>query len=349
MDLVEFLLILTIVGFIGLFYFIRALILGRKRKKCIALFEKTPNAIKVFMYNHKAFRQCIAIKCEDYTMRQCNALLSEQESKLKILETSFNYLSIITKEYSTGLRFYISVNHIKCEESRLNTPGEIDSLFIYTLTPDTLNHLAQVTKITYKLYQNYENALYDSSGDSENAQGIRQYINDNNIKCFYHFTDIRNIESIVKNNGLYSWYSCQEKGITIKNPGGDELSRSLDARKGVADYVRLSFASYIPMQYRKEKEGARIVILEIHPSVATLKETLFSDENATSNTCFIGGGLSSLQKVNLNAIKGCYNRTDPMFSKNQAEILVKSHIPLKYILNITYAIDVCHFWETHNT
>ena len=57
----------------------------------------------------------------------------------------------------------------------------------------------------------------------------------------YHFTDRANIPSIKKHGGPYSWYTCEQKSIEIKMPGGNQLSRDLDLRYNLHDYVRLSF------------------------------------------------------------------------------------------------------------
>lgn len=40
------------------------------------------------------------------------------------------------------------------------------------------------------------------------------------IKKLYHFTDRDNLESIIKQGGLYSWADCEAKNIRIPKPGG---------------------------------------------------------------------------------------------------------------------------------
>jgi NAD(P)-dependent dehydrogenase (short-subunit alcohol dehydrogenase family) len=97
------------------------------------------------------------------------------------------------------------------------------------------------------------------------------------------------------------------------------------AGKNIGKEIALKFAA----------EGANIVVLKIHPSVAILHNTLFSNMNATSNMCSVGADLKALKRINLEATRKAYVKsTDKDFAELQAEVLVKTHLPLKYILNI---------------
>lgn len=164
---------------------------------------------------------------------------------------------------------------------------------------------------------------------------IMKLLENNGIKWFYHFTDRENIESIKKYGGLFSWKYCRDHGIEIPNAGGNDVSRSLDVRHNLQDFVRLSFCSDHPMAYRKECEGADVVFLRISVEVATFKTTVFSDMNATDNAHCHGTGLEDLQKVDFDAVKRTYvSREDDDFKAHQAEVKVKTFVPLRYILNI---------------
>ncbi len=89
------------------------------------------------------------------------------------------------------------------------------------------------------------------------------------------------------------------------------------------------------MIYRLEQNGYNIVLLKIDIDVAYFSNTLFSDINATDSNHSHGGTLKYLKRVNFSATKKSYvSRTDPDFKPHQAEILVKTWIPLKYIKNI---------------
>ena len=92
------------------------------------------------------------------------------------------------------------------------------------------------------------------------------------------------------------------------------------------------------MMYRalKDRRILNPVILEINPDVMLLETTQFSDMNATSNNCNVGSTFQYLKKVNFSIAKnGKYlELADHQKPYCQAEILVYSHIPLNYILNI---------------
>lgn len=174
-----------------------------------------------------------------------------------------------------------------------------------------------------------------TSTKSDDANNILQYLRDNGVYHFYHFTDSRNVEMIKKYGGLYSWEYSKEHKIPVIDYGGDNQSRELDARHGLQDYVRLSFCSDHPMAYRKHQEGHSLVLLKIKIDVAALKNTLFSNTNAAANDHYHGLGFSALKRVNIRATQQNYvGRDNPIFHEHQAECMVKTFIPKEYIINI---------------
>ena len=70
--------------------------------------------------------------------------------------------------------------------------------------------------------------------------------------------------------------------------------------------------------------------------VAYLKGTLFSDMNATKTGHKTGGALNDLSKVRFDIVKlpNHFNLEEPEKSFYQAEILVKTFIPKRYIVNL---------------
>jgi hypothetical protein len=155
------------------------------------------------------------------------------------------------------------------------------------------------------------------------------------IKFLYHFTDTANIPSIIQHDGLYSWWFCQQNGISIPKPGANDISRQLDRHKDLQDYVRLSFNGNPPMLKQAVHEGRieKPVVLKISSEVICWKATLFSDLNATANGAQIGGDIDDIKKIKFEIVTQpyCDEHTKPFY---QAEVLVKTHIPVKYILNI---------------
>jgi len=163
------------------------------------------------------------------------------------------------------------------------------------------------------------------------AQIIASY----QIEALYHFTDYSNIASIIEKGGLYSWWYCDSNHISISKPGGNDLSRDLDRHKGLQDYVRLSFNSHSPMLSMTKQQGRidRPCILEISPEVIYWNSSLFSSLNATSSSSEIGGSLASFKKIDF-GIATAFSYDDETKSRYQAEVMIKTHIPLKYILKI---------------
>lgn len=347
----EIILFIVIVVVASGYVYIRNWFLSYKQKKVIKIFKLYPNALKAcmlqkkeFTYYDKAFHSrshnykfiintTETIIKKQFEFKQCNAILGIPLKEYESWEYSYNYVIKIFEKYYDGLLNYI-VNH-KTYPSYDIAPESISELYIMCLPPILLKKLATVKEYEYEALQNIENKFYIVQNPKEEATEIKNYIKENNIRYLYHFTDIRNIKSIIAHGGLFSWYSAPQRGVDIINPGGDVLSRSLDKRSNLEDYVRLSFTKWHPMMHKKEQEGANIVVLKIHPSVAILHDTLFSNMNATSNMCSVGADLKAFKRINLEATRKAYVKsTDKDFAELQAEILVKTHLPLKYILNI---------------
>lgn len=99
----------------------------------------------------------------------------------------------------------------------------------------------------------------------------------------YHFTDVRNIESI-RTHGLLSWWRLLGRQIDFI-PASTRDSRNIDQRKGLQNYVRLCKSPNHPMAFRAKSEG-RIKYfewLEIDGSLINWRQTRFSDVNAVAN------------------------------------------------------------------
>lgn len=138
-----------------------------------------------------------------------------------------------------------------------------------------------------------------------NWQKYKTVLDEHRITKLYHFTDRDNLESIIKNGGLYSWMDCERKGIKINKPGGGELSRSLDRKDNLQDFVRVSFTTQHPMMYVAMKEGriSNPVILEIDREVIFWSDTKYADSNATRNDAHIGNGIDDFLRIHFNSIK----------------------------------------------
>ena len=177
------------------------------------------------------------------------------------------------------------------------------------------------------------------SEEKEEAPAIKQLLASKGIVYLYHFTPRVNLQSIRNHGGLYSWKYCEKHNLTIPSPGGDMQSRALDQLHGLEDYVRLSFCDDHPMAYRLRNND--LVLLKIKIDVAWLKGTQYSDINAAAMDHHHGPGLRDLQRVDFQAVKRHYvSKSDEDFGPHQAEVLVKTHIPSKYIVNLDNPIEM---------
>lgn len=177
--------------------------------------------------------------------------------------------------------------------------------------------------------------LTDSKVWRQGWVDYKKIIDHYHIQALFHFTDFANITSIIQHGGLYSWRFCQENGISISRPGGNDISRELDCRRNLRDYVRLSFNPNSPMLKQALHEGRieKPIMLRINPDVIYWESTIFSNMNATATEAELGKGLEDLKRINFDIV------TQPHYSEAnkslyQAEVLVKTHIPIKYILNL---------------
>lgn len=171
--------------------------------------------------------------------------------------------------------------------------------------------------------------------DEKRRAEIRDYLRLHGVKYFYHFTARDNLPKIKSEGGLYSWGELEKRGVEIPHQGGGQLSRDLDKNYGLQDYVRLSFCSDHPMIYRHQQAGVDMVLLKVSVEVAELEGVKFSDMNATKTGHRIDVGIDGLKLVDIKATQATFvSRDSLIFDVHQAEVLVKTHIPLKYILNI---------------
>lgn len=178
-----------------------------------------------------------------------------------------------------------------------------------------------------------------SSTLKSDAQEIVNFLHNNGIYYLYHFTESSNIPLIKSRKGLYSWSYLLSHDMKIPSPSGNDTSRGLDRDKGLEDYVRLSLCKSHPMAYRihQESEGrANLVLLKIKLDVTMFESTRFSNVNATDKRAKIGSDLEFIEE-NLDfeaiALDWCWG-SDPRHKLRQAEVMVKTFIPSKYIINL---------------
>ena len=171
-----------------------------------------------------------------------------------------------------------------------------------------------------------------------NYDEFKKLIEQHHITTLYHFTDRENLESIIKNGGLYSWADCEQKGISISKPGGSLDSRNLDKRDNLQNFVRVSFVREHPMMYVAMNDGriSNPVVLEIDPEVIYWQDSLYADRNATKDGALVGSSIDDFSQLHFNSFKAKkhFDLDADEQKFYQAEVLVKNHIPLQFIKNI---------------
>ena len=96
------------------------------------------------------------------------------------------------------------------------------------------------------------------------------------------------------------------------------------------------------MAYRKHNEGSDLFLLQVSIDVAAFRSALFSDRNAASSNFTCGSDLEHLKNVNINATQRHFVGRDEgeVFFLHQAECMVKTFIPIEYIININNPIKM---------
>jgi|GEM_PF-4196392 len=167
-----------------------------------------------------------------------------------------------------------------------------------------------------------------------------EIVEQNDIKCFYHFTDTRNLDSI-KQHGLLTSAELCERGITPVARGGDEQSHESDKEDGLDSYIHLCLFNYHPMAHkaRAEKRIAETEFLKISTSVLNQYGIVFTPGMANKN------GMPRLTLANANEnmyLRFAYskisqNETSIQYGFRETkkyELLIPNEIEAQYIENI---------------
>lgn len=165
---------------------------------------------------------------------------------------------------------------------------------------------------------------------------LQELVERHRIRWLYHFTDARNLDSIRRHGGLFSWWRCRQRGIAVPAPGGNPGSQRMDAAHGLQNYVRLGFNASLPMMHAARREGriGHAKILLIEPSMIYLETTRFSDVNANDRDARLGLDIEAFERIAFGLATG--RRWEGQEEKRlfQAEVLVEGRVPLDLIRNL---------------
>lgn len=166
---------------------------------------------------------------------------------------------------------------------------------------------------------------------------VREAFERHGVSALIHATDRSNLDSIKATGGLYSWAGCNQRGIVIPKPGGDDGSRRSDVRRGLEHFVRTSFNKNQPQVWVWRVLRGRFsspVYLEIDPVVALWQSTVYSDENAIAAAASVGGDVEHFSAIRLDIAAAARWNGPTEKRYYQAEVMVRDFIPAELILNL---------------
>lgn len=169
----------------------------------------------------------------------------------------------------------------------------------------------------------------DEKESTNNEENSLKFLKDQGITHLYHFTDRRNLRSI-RMHGLMSWKELEKNDVEAIH-GGNRVSKDLDERAGLQDYVRLSFTPKHPMMFVCKKDG-RIkdpIVIQIPIDVCASEGTRFCDINAACNEARVGLSAHEVfEDFDFEIFNKSYFNLDKSEKKHfQAEVLLRKRIP----------------------
>lgn len=235
----------------------------------------------------------------------------QEPKKLQVPPTPFNLSPVTTPlVISEGSEVQAEVQgQVKTQVSSVTTP---------------LVRVGQVPQVSRKIASPEIPKARASS--SVTARNNIQTLKDNGVRHLYHFTDVSNLDSI-REHGLCSWFKVDERKLEARK-GSSSLSRTLDQRKGLADYVRLSFVRDHPMMFVALRDGrlSRAVLLRIKLEVVSRPGVLFCPQNAASSGVDSSPD-PSVVRFDIIRARGHFGVSREEKKLYQAEVLVPSCVP----------------------
>lgn len=156
-------------------------------------------------------------------------------------------------------------------------------------------------------------------------------------RCFYHFTDQRNLP-MIKQHGLLSVSELRAGKIKPAAMGGNDWSQDADTMFGMDRYVHLCFTKNHPMAYLARQDGRieNCVYLKIDPTVLHRPGVLISAEVSNKSGAARKSPPEMLPELDLEVL---YRRTDwrdpaileRLKNAEKYEILVPNNIPVTMI------------------
>lgn len=169
------------------------------------------------------------------------------------------------------------------------------------------------------------------------AMTPQQLIREFGIRNLFHFTDLRNLDSI-RQHGLLSWRELRARGISPAAPGGNDWSHDADERRSLDRYVHLCLFSEHPMEYVARQDGRiqQSTFLKISPDVLSIPGVLFTDGVANRSGVEPMDLAAAAAILDFEAIYRRLDWRDPAVQERRQtakkyEVLVPNLVPVHFI------------------
>lgn len=177
--------------------------------------------------------------------------------------------------------------------------------------------------------------------DNNKSMTAERFLARYEVRCFYHFTDVRNLDSIRKAKGLFSFAELNRRNIPSAATGGNDWSHEADERVGVDEYVHLCLFSEHPMEYRAKQER-RILesrFLEINSKVLTFDEIRFTPDVSNKRGVQLLTLAEACSTLDFEAIYDHAGWRDPEIKQRRLaakkyELLIPKCVPLELISGV---------------
>ncbi|MBI35728.1 MAG: hypothetical protein CMP67_10250 [Flavobacteriales bacterium] len=254
----------------------------------------------------------------DSKQREFKNNILSYKSLFDLAEKSFH-----DREFEKAIEFYTKAKQLN-----------VDNLICIRRISDAQNKILKLKKREKEKKEKEKLEKEHREKFKSDAKEIVAFYQANGISEFYHYTDSRNLDSIIQNNGLFSLREMSNRNIFYHK--GSETSE-------LENYIRLSYTQNHPLLHVSKKKGRirKEKTFKISLNVAELKETKFTNVNATRTKTYptvkMGDDLNFIENnVKINIVKARNYRYLPPNQKPyyQAEIMVKDYLPLEYIKNL---------------
>lgn len=166
---------------------------------------------------------------------------------------------------------------------------------------------------------------------------VIQYLKENGIDCLYHIAPRKNWATI-RERGLCAISFLKEQGLTPIEFPADSLDRDIRQRKGLDQYVSLSFSHRPPFLYHAQKAGylKEFVVIKVSLDVLNSPDALVYDTNPLDESSQKGCTLEHIKTIRLDvAHSGLASKCDIFQDRKSAsaEVIVRRQIPTEFFLN----------------